>query len=206
MSRRLFIEETTPTSTGCGVREIWEPSDAEMAELGWARAPNVTVGASDSTGSDMTVFLVSANAPAPDAIEELRRMIINERLPKAPAPDEPVADEPGAGSVIGHTDGGEAVHAMSANKRPLADPFANVNGSVVKPCSLHAKFVSSCRGCMAWLERHAGGERVAEPPKAKKPSDWIRESARNRLVAGYGVGEPALQDVIAYLDERLGGE
>jgi hypothetical protein len=37
--KRLFIEETTPGATGLGVAEVWEPSDEQMAELGWQRIP-----------------------------------------------------------------------------------------------------------------------------------------------------------------------
>jgi len=37
MTRRIFIEETIDIPTGPGVREVWEPTDEEMAELGWVR-------------------------------------------------------------------------------------------------------------------------------------------------------------------------
>lgn len=40
MTRRLYIEETTPGATGCGIREIFDPSPEDMAELGWQRIPS----------------------------------------------------------------------------------------------------------------------------------------------------------------------
>jgi hypothetical protein len=36
-TRRLFIEETTPSATGPGTREVWEPSEQDLLELGWVR-------------------------------------------------------------------------------------------------------------------------------------------------------------------------
>lgn len=40
VTRRLFIEETTPGATGPGIRETFEPSESEMADLGWQRIPS----------------------------------------------------------------------------------------------------------------------------------------------------------------------
>lgn len=58
-TRRLFIEETTPGATHGGIREVWEPSLEEMAELGWQRIPSTIPPARVAQPC-----LVHANAPS----------------------------------------------------------------------------------------------------------------------------------------------
>lgn len=63
-TRRLFIEETTPGATGLGTREVWEPSDSDLAELGYQRIPKPTLFEPAGYVADGTpVYTVTHPAP-----------------------------------------------------------------------------------------------------------------------------------------------
>jgi len=220
MTRRLFLEETIPNAVGGGVREIWEPTPEQMAELGWRRITPDDLNAEESTR------LAELLAAPPRESPELRR-IMKGNGHDPDATDDP-DDDPREGAVIGHTSGGDRVWALAPNTRPLADPFATPtgNGAVVQPCPAHPDTPHPhCSMCEVWGKREetvvpdlvAGPKSGDWPGVPKKPSELLHERFAERMhklslqrdrslsdTACTAAVDSVLKAVCDVLDERLG--
>jgi hypothetical protein len=193
--KSLFLEHKLPN----GTTETWEPSATEaedvasMASLGWQPIPLPVYGA---------VLPYAIPLADPDATDDPDDDLL-EALSQAadqakPGPSVPFEFEKPPASIFGHMLSGAPVVSQG-------------NGSVTKPCSIHAEPNANCSMCDAWGKRD-------EAAKGKLPSDRITEltdeifekltanETRDYMLAhGQEIRERVLpRGILRYLDERFG--
>ncbi len=117
LKRTLFIQVDDD-----GLREIYEPDDQMMLELGWCRV-DLAVAAARQTAASVDLFLNAAAIPEPNpALAHLRPAIeaVNGNgtnghpIPDlAPLPREPAESGIPRAVLIGETEHGDSVYATS---------------------------------------------------------------------------------------------